>query len=376
VKIHIVQKGDTLWKIAKKYGVNFEELKKMNTQLSNPDMIMPGMKIKIPTTGGTVKKETKINYAPKKEVQIPPHPYADMKPPAPKEVPKKEVPMKPYIPKMPQPVVPEIDINNYYMMNMANMQVQQAQQAQQIPPTPPKPIPVKEEVKPEVPPKEMPKVPYIPPMYCYPYPHCVPVTPVMPGAGFHYPMHGVGAPMPQPGMPMYPMNQMMPADGQMMQQMGNYDDDESSPYGMMPMYEGQQGFAPTSSEMPIDGMMPQMGYPMMPYYPTPSSCYPVSPMMPGAGYPMYGVGGPMPQMQEPQMYPMSQMMPTRSASQPTAPQDHEAQENSPVYGNPYGQPYPYGYGYGQPMMGGYPMYGMGYQQPFGMPRSDEESNDF
>ncbi|MHC8522687.1 SafA/ExsA family spore coat assembly protein [Rossellomorea sp. H39__3] len=56
MKIHIVQKGDTLWKIAKKYGVNFEELKHMNAQLSNPDMIMPGMKIKVPTSGGTVKK--------------------------------------------------------------------------------------------------------------------------------------------------------------------------------------------------------------------------------------------------------------------------------------------------------------------------------
>ena len=60
MKIHIVQKGDTLWKIAKKYGVNFEELKKMNSQLSNPDMIMPGMKIKVPTTGGNIKKEAPI----------------------------------------------------------------------------------------------------------------------------------------------------------------------------------------------------------------------------------------------------------------------------------------------------------------------------
>ena len=58
VKIHIVQKGDTLWKIAKKYGVNFEELKKMNSQLSNPDMIMPGMKIKVPTAGGKYKERS------------------------------------------------------------------------------------------------------------------------------------------------------------------------------------------------------------------------------------------------------------------------------------------------------------------------------
>ncbi|WP_143415133.1 SafA/ExsA family spore coat assembly protein [Geobacillus sp. E263] len=84
MKIHIVQKGDTLWKIAQKYGVDFEQLKKMNGHLSNPDMIMPGMKIKVPTAGVPVKKEapkkeTKINLAPKKEENIE-HPYAHTKP--------------------------------------------------------------------------------------------------------------------------------------------------------------------------------------------------------------------------------------------------------------------------------------------------------
>ncbi|MBA2873636.1 SafA/ExsA family spore coat assembly protein [Thermaerobacillus caldiproteolyticus] len=85
MKIHIVQKGDTLWKIAQKYGVDFEQLKKMNGHLSNPDMIMPGMKIKVPTAGVPVKKEmqkkeTKINIAPKKEVPNIEHPYANVKP--------------------------------------------------------------------------------------------------------------------------------------------------------------------------------------------------------------------------------------------------------------------------------------------------------
>src|SRR3954466_5416187 len=70
VKIHIVQKGDTLWKIAKKYGVNFEELKKMNSQLSNPDMIMPGMKVKVPTAGGNIKKEAPMGTGVKKEMPI------------------------------------------------------------------------------------------------------------------------------------------------------------------------------------------------------------------------------------------------------------------------------------------------------------------
>jgi morphogenetic protein associated with SpoVID len=84
VKIHIVQKGDTLWKIAQKYGVDFEQLKKINGHLSDPDMIMPGMKIKVPTAGVPVKKEapkkeTKINLAPKKEEKME-HPYANTKP--------------------------------------------------------------------------------------------------------------------------------------------------------------------------------------------------------------------------------------------------------------------------------------------------------
>src|SRR3982751_4749652 len=90
VKIHIVQKGDTLWKIAKKYGVNFEELKKMNSQLSNPDMIMPGMKIKVPTSGGNIKKEApigtpsssgaKTSLGGKKEMPKQEHPFIKEKP--------------------------------------------------------------------------------------------------------------------------------------------------------------------------------------------------------------------------------------------------------------------------------------------------------
>ncbi|QGS68953.1 SafA/ExsA family spore coat assembly protein [Oceanobacillus sp. 143] len=57
MKIHIVQKGDTLWELSKKYDVNFEELKQINSHLASPDMIMPGMKIKIPGTTKAVKKK-------------------------------------------------------------------------------------------------------------------------------------------------------------------------------------------------------------------------------------------------------------------------------------------------------------------------------
>nr|WP_317851432.1 SafA/ExsA family spore coat assembly protein [Neobacillus bataviensis] len=245
MKIHIVQKGDTLWKIAKKYGVNFEELKKMNSQLSNPDMIMPGMKVKVPTSGGTIKKGasaghnpgTTINMGAKKEMPIAkekpikeaPIKEAPIKEAPIKEAPIKEAPIKevpiakekpiikeapkaPYTPKMPLQVVPEIDINNYYMMNMTNMIPQ--------PQLPPKPTNILPEIK-EVPKKEMPikEVPIkeMPiketPIKANPIPEpvmeapiqmpvqdCVPMTPVMPGPGFCPPFDG-GFPVPTPYMP-------------------------------------------------------------------------------------------------------------------------------------------------------------------------------
>lgn len=49
VTVHIVQKGDTLWKIAKEYDVSFDQLKKMNAHLANPEYIVPGMKVNVPT---------------------------------------------------------------------------------------------------------------------------------------------------------------------------------------------------------------------------------------------------------------------------------------------------------------------------------------
>src|SRR6185312_8360112 len=48
VEVHIVVRGDTLWKIARQYGVPFEELKRANAHLANPDYIVPGMKIFVP----------------------------------------------------------------------------------------------------------------------------------------------------------------------------------------------------------------------------------------------------------------------------------------------------------------------------------------
>ncbi|MEG0439702.1 MAG: LysM domain-containing protein, partial [Solibacillus sp.] len=34
MRVHIVQKGDTLWKIAKQYSIGFEDLKRLNAHLA------------------------------------------------------------------------------------------------------------------------------------------------------------------------------------------------------------------------------------------------------------------------------------------------------------------------------------------------------
>lgn len=49
MKIHMVKQGDTLYLIAKKYNVSLEEMIKANPSISNPDEITVGMKVKIPT---------------------------------------------------------------------------------------------------------------------------------------------------------------------------------------------------------------------------------------------------------------------------------------------------------------------------------------
>nr|MDH3177491.1 SafA/ExsA family spore coat assembly protein [Bacillus pumilus] len=122
MKIHIVQKGDSLWKISKKYGVDFQELKKLNSQLSNPDLIMPGMKIKIPSSGVPVKTDhQKAKEMPKPKE----HPYVKEKPKdvvqvqdtKPKEKPNEPVPYVPPVPKVEQPVFPQVDVN-YYQTNL------------------------------------------------------------------------------------------------------------------------------------------------------------------------------------------------------------------------------------------------------------------
>ncbi len=44
--VYIVRPGDTLWSIAKRYGLRIEDIKKYNN-LQNPDMIYPGQRLKL-----------------------------------------------------------------------------------------------------------------------------------------------------------------------------------------------------------------------------------------------------------------------------------------------------------------------------------------
>jgi len=384
VKIHIVQKGDTLWKIAKKYGVDFEELKKMNSQLSNPDMIMPGMKVKVPTTGGSVVKHVGNpgNPGMKKEIPHAVHPFAQQQPPTLpvqkefiKEVPKKEtiVHKEIYTPQMPQPVVPEIDINNYYMTNMAQIQTQTQQPVQQ---------PMVMEQEPECP-------PFMPvqeecyemyPNYMMPFPDC--------GCG----------PTPytyqNPYMTQMPAYSTMPVAGPEMmmpvmqhgEHWGHYEDESSSSMPMYPHpgmqvesygpYQGQPQYGPTNviqqgfeihGRQNIPGQLSVQGgghFPMGGQYP--GAQYPTGQYM-GGQYPGPGMqtpGGGYMGSQYPQgQYPSGQYM---GGAMPYGQQQ---------YG--YHQPYsPYGqYGFPYGMQGGQYPYGMGFpgmQGSYPSPRQDDD----
>nr|WP_108669464.1 SafA/ExsA family spore coat assembly protein [Peribacillus acanthi] len=310
MKIHIVQKGDTLWKLAKHYGVNFEELKKLNSQLSNPDMIMPGMKIKIPNPNASASKEgsAKIKYGVKKEAPI--HggavkevplssqlagqketvkeqpimkeapivkeqpivkeapivkekpivkeaPIVKEKPivkeqPIVKEAPivkekpivkEAPLPQKPIMKEAPKtkPVVPEIDINNYYLVNMNKMKPAPVN----VPLMPQKPTNIMKPMKEESPESPVVQAPIA-------QPECIPITPLMPGTGFCPPCHPWAFPMVQGAMYQHmPMPMMEESPSSM----------ESSSFIMGGTFPGHQ--QPYGMQQPPFGHMPPMPYPGM-----------------------------------------------------------------------------------------------------------------
>jgi uncharacterized YkwD family protein/spore coat assembly protein SafA len=57
---YIVQRGDTLWKIAVKYQIGVKEIINANPQFKNPDMIYPNQKVNIPNIDATKNVETQV----------------------------------------------------------------------------------------------------------------------------------------------------------------------------------------------------------------------------------------------------------------------------------------------------------------------------
>ncbi|WP_336824354.1 LysM peptidoglycan-binding domain-containing protein [Sporosarcina sp. USHLN248] len=97
--VHVVVKGDTLWKIARQYGIPFEELKRVNAHLANPDYIVPGMKIFLPAQKAGQKPP--VNEPAKKPGHTNPPQHK-----APAQPPQHKVPTPPQH-KMPTPAPPQ-----------------------------------------------------------------------------------------------------------------------------------------------------------------------------------------------------------------------------------------------------------------------------
>ncbi len=166
--VHVVQRGDTLWKISRQYGVSFDEVKRLNAHLANPDYIVPGMKIFVPDQMAKTNemndhpynndrpvKKHKEDYTfqpepkPMPEPMAPPKPTMQPKPmpePMPMPQPTMQMPQQP----MPQPIHQHLNMTQmmppymgvpYGWIPIPDMDAHQPQKmpTTQMPKEPPKP---------------------------------------------------------------------------------------------------------------------------------------------------------------------------------------------------------------------------------------------
>ena len=110
MRIHIVQKGDTLWKIAKQYAIGFEELKRLNAHLANPDYIVPGMEIYLPETTSQKGKMKEQPVSPARPPVVKEEPMKQMPAPIPKPV----APPAPPVMQQWQPQLPNWQAEFYF----------------------------------------------------------------------------------------------------------------------------------------------------------------------------------------------------------------------------------------------------------------------
>ncbi|GLC88448.1 LysM peptidoglycan-binding domain-containing protein [Lysinibacillus piscis] len=315
MRIHIVQKGDTLWKIAKEYGISFEDLKRLNAHLANPDYIVPGMEIILPEKvnkehkGGQkethLPKETPTHIKPvkegvKKEVQKPTPPPPVVTPPlAPMPMPEPQVipipfPM-PMMPQQPMWTPQPVELNWHQQVVMPQMEQHVTQQA----PPPVQPIQPQQPIAP--PPQPMPlpmPMPQPQPIYIMPQvPHCM---------SCHQPVHHHmwWQPMPMPMQPQVeactmsqqPTNCQMP--NMNVSGMGDFLESTTSPF----FHSHHQPMPSQCGVMPEMKMEPACGCqapPMMPNwqmnpYQCQSQCPPPCPDGNPWMSPQYFPGGMMP----------------------------------------------------------------------------------
>lgn len=62
MKIHIIKKGETLASIAAQYNIELEALQRSNHQVTNPSMIVPGMKLTIPQQSKNIRYKDEKNH--------------------------------------------------------------------------------------------------------------------------------------------------------------------------------------------------------------------------------------------------------------------------------------------------------------------------
>lgn len=60
MKIHIVKQGDTLYALSQKYGVPLQKIIEANPQISNPEVLNVGDKVKIPSAPASVPEASEL----------------------------------------------------------------------------------------------------------------------------------------------------------------------------------------------------------------------------------------------------------------------------------------------------------------------------
>lgn len=274
-----MQKGDTLWELAKSHGVDYEELMAANAHFSSPDMVMPGMKIRIPTSAKAVRKEAAIKKeAPimvEKEQKVE-QPYKDISPkplPVIKEDDKKPImqvkpemplPQMPQMPQLPQMTLPQItqapSLDQEFTTNMminiheTNIMEESSDESSHHKEKPTMQQPVQQPMQHQ-------------PMFHQPMFQMIPCFPVHPCCHGHFPMHMHHHPIPMVAPQMVLPSQMMPIEDNDCGCGGgsNYDVPQMGgmqPFNVNPMMNLQAG------QMGMPQMEPNMMFPMMEGYQT------------------------------------------------------------------------------------------------------------